>query len=113
IYLVFYTISVNTPNPGGELDVAELLLYVFTVGFICEELTKFWKAGRHILGFWNAFNGVLYSLVTVSFILRPFSPATPGGVVPPLSGLFPSFGRTLTAEEQNNLERRKQEEQFA
>ncbi|KAM0276482.1 hypothetical protein ACHAQH_006709 [Verticillium albo-atrum] len=43
----------------------------------------------------------------------PFSPATPGGVVPPLSGLFPSFGRTLTAEEQNNLERRKQEEQFA
>ena len=35
-----------------------------------------------------------------------------GGVVPPLSGVFPSFGRTLTAEEQNNLERRKQEEQY-
>lgn len=34
------------------------------------------------------------------------------GVVPPLSGVFPSFGRTLTAEEQNNLERRKQEEQY-
>lgn len=36
----------------------------------------------------------------------------PGGIVPPLSGVFPSFGRTLTAEEQNNLERRKQEEQY-
>ena len=36
----------------------------------------------------------------------------PGGIVPPLSGIFPSFGRTLTAEEQNNLERRKQEEQY-
>ncbi|KAI1078019.1 hypothetical protein F5B20DRAFT_550113 [Whalleya microplaca] len=36
-----------------------------------------------------------------------------GGVIqPPLVGAFPSFGRTLTAEEQNNLERRKQEEQY-
>ena len=35
-----------------------------------------------------------------------------GGVVPPLVGAFPSYGRTLTAEEQNNLERRKQEEQY-
>lgn len=42
----------------------------------------------------------------------PFSPTGPTGVIPPLSGVFPSFGRTLTAEEQNNLERRKQEEQF-
>ncbi|KJZ79467.1 hypothetical protein HIM_00936 [Hirsutella minnesotensis 3608] len=43
----------------------------------------------------------------------PFTTAnTSGGVVPPLSGVFPSFGRTLTAEEQNNLERRKQEEQY-
>ncbi|KAK2594593.1 kinesin-like protein [Conoideocrella luteorostrata] len=42
----------------------------------------------------------------------PFNPSTGGGVVPPLSGVFPSFGRTLTADEQNNLERRKQEEQY-
>ena len=42
----------------------------------------------------------------------PFAPSSSGGVVPPLSGVFPSFGRTLTAEEQNNLERRKQEEQY-
>ncbi|OLN87490.1 GYF domain-containing protein mpd2 [Colletotrichum chlorophyti] len=43
----------------------------------------------------------------------PFSPGGSAGVIPPLSGVFPSFGRTLTAEEQNNLERRKQEEQQA
>ncbi|OAA65175.1 gyf domain containing protein [Niveomyces insectorum RCEF 264] len=35
-----------------------------------------------------------------------------GSVIPPLVGAFPSYGRTLTAEEQNNLERRKQEEQY-
>ena len=37
------------------------------------------------------------------------SPA-PGG--PPFAGSFPSFGTTLTAEQQNALERRKQEEQY-
>lgn len=42
----------------------------------------------------------------------PFTANTGAGVVPPLSGVFPSFGRTLTADEQNNLERRKQEEQY-
>ena len=50
----------------------------------------------------------------------PFTPvaagATPGpsagAVQPPFAGAFPSFGTTLTAEQQNNLERRKQEEQY-
>ncbi|MBE3044235.1 GYF domain-containing protein, partial [Candidatus Bathyarchaeota archaeon] len=41
-----------------------------------------------------------------------FTPAGNPSVVPPLSGVFPSYGRTLTADEQNNLERRKQEEQI-
>ncbi|KAI0114359.1 hypothetical protein GGR51DRAFT_504042 [Nemania sp. FL0031] len=42
----------------------------------------------------------------------PFSPNASGVIQPPLVSAFPSFGRTLTAEEQNNLERRKQEEQY-
>ncbi|KAI9805082.1 MAG: hypothetical protein M1825_000916 [Sarcosagium campestre] len=41
------------------------------------------------------------------------NPASQGGSVqPPFAGAFPSFGTTLTAEQQNALERRKQEEQF-
>ncbi|KAI9807426.1 MAG: hypothetical protein M1833_000171 [Piccolia ochrophora] len=35
-----------------------------------------------------------------------------GSVQPPFAGAFPSFGTTLTAEQQNALERRKQEEQY-
>lgn len=35
------------------------------------------------------------------------------GVVPPLLGVVPSYGKTLSAEEQNALERRKQEDQLA
>lgn len=42
----------------------------------------------------------------------PFAPNSGGVIQPPLVGAFPSFGRTLTAQEQNDLERRKQEEQF-
>lgn len=43
----------------------------------------------------------------------PFSPSGAGGVIqPPLPGALPTYGRTLTADEQNNLERRKQEEQM-
>lgn len=73
IYLALYTGAMNTVNPGGDLDIVEGLLYTFTLGFIFDELTKFWKAGYYILGFWNAFNSVLYSLLTISLILRIFA----------------------------------------
>jgi PERQ amino acid-rich with GYF domain-containing protein len=39
-------------------------------------------------------------------------PPQPGGAQPPFASSFPSFGTTLTAEQQNALERRKQEEQY-
>lgn len=70
IYLALYTGAINTINPTGDLDFVEILLYIFTLGFIFDELTKFYKAGYHILGFWNAFNNTLYSLLMVSFALR-------------------------------------------
>lgn len=42
-----------------------------------------------------------------------WGPAQPGGAMqPPFANSFPSFGTTLTAEQQNALERRKQEEQY-
>lgn len=40
------------------------------------------------------------------------SGAAGGTAQPPFPGSFPSFGTTLTAEQQNALERRKQEEQY-
>ncbi|KAM7216602.1 hypothetical protein V8F06_008013 [Rhypophila decipiens] len=41
-----------------------------------------------------------------------FAMGTTAEAVPPLQSAFPSFGRTLTAAQQNDLERRKQEEQL-
>ncbi|TQS33366.1 hypothetical protein Golomagni_06295, partial [Golovinomyces magnicellulatus] len=70
IYLALYTIAINSVNEDRDLDGAEVAMYVFTLGFICDELVKLWKAGRHILGFWNAFNGILYSFLTASLVIR-------------------------------------------
>lgn len=70
IYLVMYTGAVNTINEDGDLDVVEGILYIMTLGFICDEVAKFWKVGIYYFGFWNAFNNVLYSLLTASFIIR-------------------------------------------
>ncbi|KAI4863804.1 hypothetical protein F4820DRAFT_425896 [Hypoxylon rubiginosum] len=70
LYLALYTGAINTINPGGDLDFVEILLYIFTIGFLFDELTKFYKAGYHILSFWNAFNNILYSLLMVSLAMR-------------------------------------------
>ncbi|KAJ4364469.1 Calcium channel yvc1 [Neocucurbitaria cava] len=70
IYLGLYTGAINTINPSGDLDVVEGLLYIFTLGFTCDEANKFWKVGRYYLSFWNMFNSTLYTLLTVSFVLR-------------------------------------------
>ncbi|KAM3423689.1 hypothetical protein BST61_g1102 [Cercospora zeina] len=68
--LGLYTGAINTINAGGELDVVEGLLYLFTAGFLCDEISKFLKIGRYYFGFWNVFNLTLYSLLTVSFVIR-------------------------------------------
>ncbi|KAH0538065.1 hypothetical protein FGG08_005327 [Glutinoglossum americanum] len=70
LFLALYTVAINSINPKGDLDVIEGLLYIFTLGFICDELSKIWKAGRYYIGFWNIFNVTLYSLLTVSFVMR-------------------------------------------
>jgi PERQ amino acid-rich with GYF domain-containing protein len=43
---------------------------------------------------------------------RNWTSPTAGQTQPPFAGAFPSFGTTLTADQQNALERRKQEEQY-
>lgn len=70
IYLGLYTAAINSVNPSGELDGAEVALYVFTFAYVADELVKLYKAGYHILGFWNAFNGTLYALQTISLGFR-------------------------------------------
>ncbi|KAF4982055.1 hypothetical protein FZEAL_2242 [Fusarium zealandicum] len=70
IYLALYTAAINSVNASGVLDGAEIALYVFTFAYVCDELLKYYKAGYHIFGFWNAFNGVLYAFLTASLVFR-------------------------------------------
>ncbi|EPS30177.1 hypothetical protein POX_b02812 [Penicillium oxalicum] len=70
VYLCLYTAVINTVNPTGDLDLAEWILYLMTLGFICDEVAKFWKVGRNYFKFWNAFNSTLYALLAISFAMR-------------------------------------------
>ncbi|KAE8367663.1 hypothetical protein BDV27DRAFT_142562 [Aspergillus caelatus] len=70
VYLALYTQVINTVNRAGDLDVGEGILYVVTLAFICDELIKVWKIGRHYFDFWNAFNSTLYAILAVSFFVR-------------------------------------------
>ena len=42
-YLILYSIAINTINKTGDLDAIEGILYLFTAGFIFDELSKLWK----------------------------------------------------------------------
>ncbi|KAI9695692.1 MAG: hypothetical protein M1820_008455 [Bogoriella megaspora] len=70
VYLALFTGAINTVNPSADVDVVEVLLYIFTLGFICDEVSKFVKVGIYYLSFWNTFNCTLYTLLTASFITR-------------------------------------------
>ncbi|KAM0187452.1 hypothetical protein ACHAPQ_004299 [Fusarium lateritium] len=70
IYLALYTAAVNSANASGELDGAEIALYIFTFAYVCDECLKYYKAGYHILGFWNVFNFILYGFLAASLVLR-------------------------------------------
>lgn len=70
IYLALYTGAVNTINEEGDLDLVEGILYMMTLGFICDEVAKLWKVGIFYIGFWNVFNNCLYALLTASFVIR-------------------------------------------
>ena len=69
-YLGLYTGAINTINPTGDLDFVEGLLYLFTLAFIADEMTKIYKIGYYAIGFWNVFNSTLYALLAVSFVTR-------------------------------------------
>ena len=67
IYLGLYTVCIN---PQIDMDSAEWLLYIFTSGFVIDELVKLWKVGYRIVGFWNALNWTMYTFLISSLILR-------------------------------------------
>lgn len=67
LFLVLYTITVNTPNDIGKIDAVEGFLFAFALGFFIDEVAKVYdrhrielinryQGGIVVLGFWNAYN---------------------------------------------------------
>ncbi|KAI6247923.1 Calcium channel YVC1 [Erysiphe necator] len=79
VYLGLYTGVINTVNRSGDLDIVEIILHIFTFGFLSDELSKIWKVGYWYIGFWNVFNLFLYTLLTTSLTLRLIALGHPVG----------------------------------
>ena len=43
LYLVLYTVAINTINSSGDLDIIEGILYLMTAGFVFDEIAKVFK----------------------------------------------------------------------
>ncbi|ODV85541.1 hypothetical protein CANARDRAFT_28324 [[Candida] arabinofermentans NRRL YB-2248] len=69
IYLIIYTIIVNS-DTARKISVLEILYYLFTIGFVADEMIKFYHVGYYYIMFSNAFNGFMYGLIVASMVLR-------------------------------------------
>lgn len=69
IYLVLFTVCVNCEVKLNYFWL-EALLYLFTAGFLGDEVTKVYHVGLNYLKFWNYFNGAMYAMITVAFAVR-------------------------------------------
>lgn len=72
-YLVLFSIAINTINQDGSFDGVEVLLYLFTLGFLTDELNKWVKVGRNYIAFWNLYHLTLYTILSISFVTRVIS----------------------------------------
>lgn len=71
LYLGLYTISINYGTVSDHsLSWNEIWFYVFTFGYLYDDMLKLYDVGFAYIGFWNVFNDTLYILVTISFIFR-------------------------------------------
>ncbi|KAG0683470.1 hypothetical protein C6P42_000962 [Pichia californica] len=73
LYLILYTFVANIDSIPDTFNIAELILYAFTLGFALDELQRFYHFGPSYVTFSSAFNDTLYSIVFVSLGFRIMS----------------------------------------
>ncbi|CCD23438.1 Yvc1p NDAI_0B04040 [Naumovozyma dairenensis CBS 421] len=72
VFLILYTIVVNGKSGTNvvPLDFWEYIFYLFTLGYISSEFSKFYYIGNAYFSFWTCFNDTLYGIVLTSMIFR-------------------------------------------
>ncbi|GAV53371.1 hypothetical protein ZYGR_0AI06550 [Zygosaccharomyces rouxii] len=75
LFLFLYTLVVNDKDSTHvePFDLVEVVFYCFTLGNLIDEALKIYYIGFAYLAFWNVFNDTLYTIITVSFVLRAVS----------------------------------------
>lgn len=75
IFLILYTGVVNDKDSihVAPIDGKEWLFYLFTLGYIIDEISKLYYIGSAYLSFWNAFNDTLYTIICASLCFRILS----------------------------------------
>lgn len=72
IYLAIYTLAINHISMT-HVSPQEIWLAIFTIGFLGDEMVKFYHVGYAYVGFWNVFNSCLYLLITAAGVIRGWS----------------------------------------
>lgn len=70
VFLGLYTGTVNTANDDGIMDVVEVMLFLFVLGYLCDEISKIYKVGKAYVAFWNTVNLLLYTVFAGAFVMR-------------------------------------------
>ncbi|KAG0672170.1 hypothetical protein C6P45_003645 [Maudiozyma exigua] len=72
IYLFLYSTILNEKLIIDNINPSktEIFFILFTLGYVIDEIAKFYYIGLAYLQFWTCLNGTLYILVTISLILR-------------------------------------------
>lgn len=71
VYLVLFSIILNTNQADtAQISVFEVFFYLFTSGAVLDEIVKFYHVGMNYLGFWNAFNDTMYTVIVVAIGFR-------------------------------------------
>lgn len=70
IYLVIYSVIVNSLQYDSYLDFWETVFYLFTLSFVIDEFIKLYHIGYNYTGFWNVFNDTMYAIIITGFSVR-------------------------------------------
>lgn len=71
LYLTLYTLSINYGKISDHsLNWNESWFYLFTMGYLFDDLLKLYDVGYAYIGFWTVFNDTLYMIVTIAFFFR-------------------------------------------
>ncbi|CAK9438131.1 uncharacterized protein LODBEIA_P24330 [Lodderomyces beijingensis] len=79
VYLALFTIVLNTHFSNmTDLDGFEIAFYLFTLGYIWDEMVKCYHVGWNYIGFWNVFNDSMYTIICIAVAFRLLSVTSTG-----------------------------------